>query len=30
MTDPSPQDTLFVEFQPSYKLEEHLDPSFKN
>ncbi|KAL5117981.1 hypothetical protein ACEQ8H_004126 [Pleosporales sp. CAS-2024a] len=26
----STPDTLFVEFQPSYKLEEHLDPSFKN
>ncbi|EMD94366.1 hypothetical protein COCC4DRAFT_148587 [Bipolaris maydis ATCC 48331] len=26
----STPDTLFVEFQPSYKLEEHLDSSFKN
>ncbi|CAO2647413.1 Nn.00g083350.m01.CDS01 [Neocucurbitaria sp. VM-36] len=25
----SDPETLFVEFQPSYKLEEHLDPSFK-
>ncbi|KAF2206251.1 hypothetical protein CERZMDRAFT_103575 [Cercospora zeae-maydis SCOH1-5] len=25
----STPDTLFVEFQPSYKLEEYLDPSFK-
>ncbi|KAI5197554.1 arad-like aldolase/epimerase [Aureobasidium subglaciale] len=29
-SQPPWQDTLFVEFQPSYKLEEHLNPDFKD
>ena len=29
VTDSRPQEPLYVEFQPSYKLEEYLNPNFK-